>query len=702
MNTSHCIRLILMLMILTALSPLTGSQRNLQPTDSLMILKELPDITVSGILNTKLNLPVQTVTAAEIDVRALLSPGDVLHQVPGVMLTRDGAWATSVNLRGFPESKLLFLSDGDRMQTASDIAGSLSTIDLSSVDRIEIVKGAGSVLFGTGALGGVVNFVMKRPAYTEKRSVKGRVGAGLQSVNTLLHSNATVSLSEDKFYVQIDGAHRTAGNYMTPEGAMANSQFNDMNVGIRGGMRYVDNQEFIVGYQHYEAWNSGLPGGSAFPPTAQVRYLGFVRNQLSGEYIFTDLSRVLRDLRFKAYTQNITREVENIVNPATAIFPGSMNTTTGAKASADLYFNDYHTLTIGAEGWHRKQTTSRMRISMGNDTIFTGEQPTPYATMTDAGIFGQYRWVADPNRWIVNAGVRADYIRTENDSAFKEVFKYKLSKYVRTTLPHNSTLLFADRRTHELAYSAHIDVEYRPIHQHRFVLSLANAYRAASMEERFKYIDQQGTLRVGNPNLRPEKGLFANLGHTFSSPRFILKTDIFTNFLFDMIAEKQGSYTLNDGRTVPAWVNANVDQAVYYGGELELKWLFAHGFDLETSVAYVYGEDQSTGLLMPLLPPLNGMLKLNYHLARKLNTSLMLEWEYSIEEPVAPVERHQYVVVNWLFDTTPVSMAGIDMQFAGGVRNVFDTAYSAWFSSIRGVNRLEPGRNFYVKTTLSW
>ena len=96
------------------------------------------------------------------------------------------------------------------------------------------------------------------------------------------------------------------------------------------------------------------------------------------------------------------------------------------------------------------------------------------------------------------------------------------------------------------------------------------------------------------------------------------------------------------------------------------------------------------------------MLKLNYHLARKLNTSLMLEWEYSIEEPVAPVERHQYVVVNWLFDTTPVSVAGIDMQFAGGVRNVFDTAYSAWFSSIRGVNRLEPGRNFYVKTTLSW
>ncbi len=702
MNTSAAIRPLLVSLVLGITLSSNASQRNRQLLDSLTLVKQLSEITVSGILNTKLNLPVQTVTAGEIEARALVSAGDVLHQLPGVVLTRDGTWATSINLRGMPESKLLFLVDGDRIQTATDIAGALSVVDLSSVERIELVKGAGSVLFGTGALGGVVNYVMKRPSYSKDRKITGRVGTGLQSVNTLWHSNAAVSVAENNWYLQLDGSYRTAQNYKTPEGVMPNSQFNDAGFGLRGGMQYGDDQELLVSYQHYEAWNAGLPGGSAFPATAEVRYLGFARNQLSGEYIFTDLSDVLRDLRFKAYTQNVSREVENIVNPKLAIFPGSMNVTSGLRSSADLYFNDYHTLTIGAEGWQRKQTTSRVRISTVNDTIFTGEQPTPYATMTDAGVFGQYRWVVDPNRWSINTGLRADYIRTMNDTAFKEVYSYKLSRGERTTLPHNAAVLFYDRTTHELAYAAHIDVEYQPARMHRLVLSLANAYRAASMEERFKYIDQQGILRVGNPNLKPEQGLFANLGYTLASPRFFLKTDVFTNYLFDMIAEEQGRYTTIGGQSVPAWVNKNIEEALYYGAELEMKWLFAHGFDLETNVSYVYGVNRTTGVTMPWLPPLNGMVTLKYHWLKRLTTSLMLEWEYQTDEPLPPVERHSYAVLNWLFDTAPRAIGKLDVRFAGGVRNILDTSYTAWFTTLRGINRLEPGRNFYVKTTVSW
>jgi len=689
--------------LLIALSMLVPAQARVKSTpDSLTIVKQLSEITVSGILNSKLNLPVEMVTTRDIETKGMASPAELLHQVPGLTMTRDGAWATSVNLRGFSEAKLLFLSDGDRIQTATDIAGALSVFDLSSTERIEIVKGAGSVLFGTGALGGVVNFVSKRPAYAESRRVAGNAGVGFQTVNSLMHGNAAVSVAEDNWYLQLDGALRKAQNYATPQGPMANSQFNDANFALRGAMRYDDDQELLVGYQHYEARNAGLPGGAAFPPAATARYLGFVRNQLSGEYVFTDLSDLISELRFKAYTQNLTREVENVVNPTTAIFPGSVNRTSGGRATADLYFNDYHTLTVGTEGWVRDQATTRIRITTAGDTIFTAEQPTPRAFMANAGVFGQYRWVVDPNRWNINSGVRIDYIRTENDTAFKEVYKYKLSKGERTTLPHNKTILFADRTTRELAYAAHVDVEFIPARAHRFVWSMANAYRAASMEERFKYIDQQGILRVGNPDLRPEKGLFANLGYSFSMPRFYLKTDVFTNYLFDMIAETMGSYTLTGGQVVPAWVNTNVDKAMYYGAELELKWLFATGFDVETSVAYVYAEDRSTGLLMPWLPPLNGIVKLNYHLARKLNSSLMVEWEYQTAEPAPGVDRHRYAVVNWLFDTAPRSLGSVDIRFTGGVRNLLNTEYKAWFSTLRGVNRLEPGRNIYLQALLSF
>lgn len=671
-------------------------------SDSLTVVKQLSEITVSGILNTKLNLPVQTIPSREIETRAMVTPADVLHHVPGVMMTRDGAWATSVNLRGFSEAKLLFLNDGDRMQTASDIAGVLSVVDLSNLERIEIVKGAGSVLFGTGALGGVVNFVSKRPAYAGSRTVSGRLGAGIQAVNNLVQTNAAVSMADTNWYLQFDGSLRSAGNYTTSQGEMPNSQFNDAGFSVRGGMRYNDDQELLVNYQHYEAWNAGLPGGSVFPAAASVRYLGFVRNQLSGEYVFNDLSEIVTQLRFKAYTQNISREVENIVNPTMAIFPGSMNTTSGIRATADLYFNDYHTLTVGTEGWLREQSTSRVKISTATDTIFTGEQPTPRATMFDAGVFGQYRWVVDPNRWVVNTGMRIDFLQTENDTAFKEVYRYKLSLGERTPLAYDKKVLFYDRQTNELAYAAHVDVQYTPSRQHRLVLSLANAYRAASMEERFKYIDQKGLLEVGNPDLRPEKGIFANLGYQYSSPRFFLKADIFTNYLFDMISEEVRSYTTTDGQVVQALVNKNVDQAFYYGAELELKWLFVRGFDAEAAVAFTRGEDRSTGLPMPLLPPLNGMLKVNYHLLKKLNTSLMLEWEYQTIEPAPTAERHQYAIVNWMFDTAPRQLGLVRIYFTGGVRNLFNTGYKAWYTSYRGINRLEPGRNIYLQATASF
>lgn len=702
MNTSPVFNSLLALVVLLSMAPDLSARKSTSPSDSLTVVKQLSEITVSGILNTKLNLPVQTVTAHEIETRAMVTPADVLHHVPGLMMVRDGAWATSINLRGFSEAKLLFLNDGDRMQTATDIAGAFSAIDMSNLERIEIVKGAGSVLFGTGALGGVINFVSKRPVYTDSRTVKGRLGAGIQAVNNLIHSNAAVSVSDANWYLQLDGSLRNAGNYATPQGEMLNSQFSDAGFSLRGGMRYDDDQELLVNYQHYEAWNAGLPGGNAFPATASVRYLGFVRNQLSGEYVFNELSDVVTELRFKAYTQNISREVENIVNPKLAIFPGSMNTTSGLRTTADLYFNDYHTLTVGAEGWLREQMTSRVKISTDPDTIFTGEQPTPRATMLDAGLFGQYRWVVDPNRWNINTGLRVDFIRTENDTAFKEVYRYKLSQGKRTQLPYDKKVLFGDRRTLELAYAAHVDVEYTPSQPHRLVLSLANAYRAASMEERFKYIDQQGTLRVGNPDLRPEKGIFANLGYRFSSARFYLQTDFFTNYLFDMISEQPGSYTLTSGQVVQAWMSKNVDQALYYGAEMELKWLFARDFDAEVAVAWTQGEDRSTNLPLPMLPPLNGMLKVNYHLLKKLNTSLMLEWEYQTSDPAPATDRHQYALVNWQFDTAPKSLGWVDVTFTGGIRNLLNTEYKAWFTTLRGINRLEPGRNVYLKATVAF
>lgn len=683
---------------------LLGQSHELSSSDSLRH-RQISEITVTGLLNNKLNLPYLVIEGEEALDDGKITPGDLLDGLPGVSIDRDGPWATTVNIRGFGESKLLFLTDGDRMLTATDVAGTLSTVDMGNIEKIEVVKGAGSVIYGTGAMGGIVNFVTKRPEYTDRFSSSGRLSSGFHTVNNLWENNLNLDFTDQNWYLALDGSYRTAQNTLTPLGVQSNSHFNDASWGVRGGMRNGDNQELLVNYNHFEAWDVGLPGGSAFPDDAMVRYLEFKRNQLSGEYILKDLTDAIKSLSVKVYTQNIKREVENIIQTKnTAIFPGSFNVTTGAKATLDLYFNDYETMTVGIDGWHRDQQTARLKIAHpAQDTIFIRELPTPKAEVLDVGIFAQHKWVIDPKYWTMSTGVRVDFLRTTNDTAFTEIAKYKYVNGVKEDIPYNNTPRFLDGANNEFAYAAHIDFSYKPYESHHFVLSLANAYRAASLEERFKYIDQSGTPMIGNPDLKPEKGLFANLSYSLTRNKFSLNTDFFANYVFDLIGVEEGPYKAVDGTTINALVHTNIDRAMYLGGEIAFRWLIVPDLELEGNIAYVDGFDVITKEELPLLPPLHGELKLSYNIADKVNTYLASIWDLDfIDTDDDQSVSHSFLVFEAGFHTADIKLNAFNLQLVGGVQNLFDTAYIEHMAAARYINQLEPGRNFFVRSKVMW
>ncbi|HOG05022.1 MAG TPA: TonB-dependent receptor [Paludibacter sp.] len=692
-----------LLLSFTIQPQLHGKDSEISSSDSLMH-KQISEVTVTGLLSDKLNLTYLVIEGEKALNEGNITPGDLLDRLPGISVERDGPWATTVNIRGFRESKLLFLSDGDRMLTATDVAGALSTVNIGNLEKIEVIKGAGSVIYGTGAMGGIVNFVSKRPEYSDRLSSSGGFSSGFHTVNKLWENNLNVNLTNQNWYLALDGSYRTAQNTMTPIGVQENSQFNDASWGVKGGMRNGENQEFLVNYNHFEARDVGLPGGSAFPANAVVRYLEFKRNQLSGEYIFRELTDVIKSLNVKVYTQNIKRKVENIV-PAkkVAIYPGSLNVTTGAKATADLYFNDYETMTVGIEGWHRDQETSRLKIAHPvSDTIYIKELPTPKAQVLDVGIFAQHKWVIDPKYWTMSTGVRLDFLRTTNDTAFTEIARYKYVDGKKVSIPFNKNARFLADAKNEFAYAAHIDFSYKPFESHQFILSLANAYRVASLEERFKYIDQSGTPMIGNPDLKPEKGLFSNLSYKLTKNKFSLNTNIFANYVFDLIGVEEGPYQGVDGSVFNALVNTNVDRAMYLGGELDFRWLIISDVTLEGNVAYVYGADAITKKELPLMPPLHGILRINYALPAVFTLYAETEWDYDFSSE-DPSDDQNFIILNAGFYTDAFSLGKlIQLQFVGGAQNIFNTAYKEQMTAARGINRLEPGRNFFVRAKLMW
>jgi outer membrane receptor protein involved in Fe transport len=463
-------------------------------------------------------------------------------------------------------------------------------------------------------------------------------------------------------------------------------------------MKYGDDQELIVNYGHFEAWDVGIPGGNAFPAPANVRYASIVRNKLDGEYIFTNLTPLLKDLRLKAYTQNISRDVEMKPNVNSLVLPGSLNTTSGVKASSNLSFNKFNNLTVGVETWLRDSESARTKIKFQTDTIFVGEIPTPKAEMLDVGAFLLYNKVISPQYLNVNLGLRGDYIKTDNDTSFNRVFNYKIADAVKVPIPFQKNVVF-DASTHQnFAYAAHIDINYTPVKRHIISLSLANAYRVASIEERFKYIDLGTGIHYGNPALQAENGFFSNLSYNLTLNKLLFKLDFFANYIFDMIAEEE----INNNTD---YQYNNIDEALFVGAEMDLDWLISRHLRFHSNASYVYTRNVLEQTALPMIPPAHGNVSLNYRINRILKTALSVRWAANQNQLAAgEVATNGYVVYDFDIQSAAIKIQKTNLYVFAGVDNILDTAYkNHLFNNRMGNDKLyEPGRNVFMKLRLAW
>jgi outer membrane cobalamin receptor len=136
---------------------------------------------------------VTTIDAQEIERRPVRGIADLIRYEPGVDVRSDPNrfGASGFNIRGLEDNRVLILTDGVRMSDYYDFGiGPFNTsnrnlVDLDSVKRVEIVRGSGSSLYGSDALGGVVAFLTKDPrsrrADRQPRSCASTPDAGLRA-----------------------------------------------------------------------------------------------------------------------------------------------------------------------------------------------------------------------------------------------------------------------------------------------------------------------------------------------------------------------------------------------------------------------------------------------------------------------------------------------------------------------------------------
>jgi vitamin B12 transporter len=158
---------------------------------------QLPDIEVAG---KRPQVPatspasVSIITSDEIAAMGALTVGDALRVLPEVFVkSTGGAGAlTTVSIRGQASTRVLILLDGVPLNRPDQPSVDLSTLPIQDVERIEVLRGPFSAIYGSSALGGVVNIVTRAAPQT---SVSSRVGSFGESANVVSTGGAVGNLT---------------------------------------------------------------------------------------------------------------------------------------------------------------------------------------------------------------------------------------------------------------------------------------------------------------------------------------------------------------------------------------------------------------------------------------------------------------------------------------------------------------------------
>lgn len=283
----------LVIALLAAMSSTAyAEEKNLQKdeTDIERVL-----ITASPIKRTVLesSTPVTILSGEELDQNQAATLGDTLKSVPGVHSSYYGPVASSPIIRGLDGPRIKVVQNGLGASDASRVGPDhqVST-ETSTATQIEVLRGPATLLYGSGAIGGVVNVVDNRLPTQRQEGVSGEVFAQYDNVAEAKTLSTDLNAGSGDFAFHIDGYTRKTDDYKIPVPAdidadggsttLANSDIDASGYNLGAGW-ITDDMRVAFSYGHMDS-DYGLPGEEGvFIKLNQDRYQGVMDwNNLDG------------------------------------------------------------------------------------------------------------------------------------------------------------------------------------------------------------------------------------------------------------------------------------------------------------------------------------------------------------------------------------------------------------------------------------
>lgn len=569
-------------------------------------------VTATKTENTIKDVPEATEVFTQKDFKQLGAQDvrDALKLATNVDVGEAGMTGNQVSLRGMSSSHTLVLIDGKRMaseDTSETInAYELNRINLSNVDRIEVVRGNSSALYGSDALGGVINIITKRPA---EEGLTVGANTGSREMNNYYHYDFG---QIGKFNGSIDANFQKVRRFSWNDDNTTTMYGPRQNFAFNGEYKLAENRtvgldlEWMKDHMRMDYEDAAFSMGPTFSlPTAKNKYqtIDSERKSVALDY---HAKTTASDFMIRTYfnrlekennTYNMVRRTgQNITIPLPSGGTMSLSQTEYIdhlelfdydRAKYDTFvveardttkLSDEHRITVGSDYRYLKYKGSRLNAGDKDWTSDQNELKTPTEKeMNFASAYIQDEWTPS-EKWLIIPSVRYDHSdKFGSNVAPKIGVTYKFSDHLRVKANYG------------------------------------RGFRAPTLSELYMYFDGQSMTGqplnfyiTGNPDLKPEK----SLGYDFSIEGEFGKTfgsiSYFHNKVNNLITSKPVEnlpYSLYEYRNVGLAKLEGVEAAfgVHLNDYWTLKgtWNYLDSYDSEDKTR-VIGTGQNYGTLQLL------------------------------------------------------------------------------------------------------
>jgi hemoglobin/transferrin/lactoferrin receptor protein len=642
---------------------------------------------------------ISVITAADLRERNYRTVPEALVELAGVFLQETNYGGGAPIIRGLIGNRILIMVDGIRLNNSTCRLGPnqyLNTIDIDQVERIEVLRGTRSVLYGSDAIGGLINVITRSPEPSPSgAALRGGLESRLATADRSATGHASVNYYRQRLGILAGLSDKSFGNLRAgdPVGRQSHTGYREADGDLKVTYTISAQQAITAAFQRVrqddvprtDVLRPGMKGEA--PAELENKWTPERRDLVSFDYRHRALGPVIDGLQLTASYQNQLEDQQRVVASAPGVRRDEHNAvqTCGAGLQLNSDIGEHHALTYGAD-YSRDHVISRrtdINLASGERSANIGRVADGARYWSEAAFLqDEYRPV---ERIAVNLGVRYSQFSLRATSRHKKTGDLELSSN-----PH--------------AFTGSANASCRLGADLYLMGGVGQGFRAPNVDDMTVLGSFAGGFEVPSSHLAPEEAISFELGLKRQGRRLTGTVFGFLGKYRNLIDRAPGLFdglpfldanhdsTRQDNEEA-VFERKNIGRAHIYGIEMEGLGRLGRTVSLSGTFAWTRGEDTVAHQPLTRVPPPSGTLKLRWtpgedrwleaytsFAARQSRLSAADQSDRRIAKDGTP---------SWAtLNLRGGAAFGPAFSLTLGVENILDTSYR-WHGS--GLNA--PGRN---------